>query len=223
MNTLLMFNEWECDELILISLDGVPGSSFLTRDAFAVLTSNAFMPLGFGGRVSSLSEAQEIMALGVEKIVVGTHAIGNPTLLTQLANEFGQQAVVAAVDFRRSQGGKAKVVCESGSRRTGIVAQDWARQAVDLGAGELLITDVDREGSWVGLDHDLFDEFANLVPVPVVAHGGASSREDAMRLLQSSRISGVGVGSLVTFCGPMQGVLVSLPEWDATEAVSTSD
>jgi len=211
-NSARIFNELEVDELIVVD-------TRRTRDRrnppFAVieeLASECFMPLIYGGGVDSLRVASEVMRLGVEKIVVGSAAYENPILIRELVDLFGSQAVVSAVDYRGVGDERLRLCSDSGRHRERVGLFDWVETLEGLGAGELLLTSVDRQGTWEGLDLTTIASVTNRLGIPVVAHGGARSVAEARSVLDRGEASAVALGSVVAFQAKGKGVLVGLPE-----------
>ena len=140
-------------------------------------TAQTFIPVTVGGGIASLQDARKFFNAGADKVAVNTAALKRPALIAELAGHFGSQAVVVSIEAKRVNGGW-EAYTENGRERTGKDAVAWAHEAVRLGAGELLITSVDREGTRKGCDLDLIRAIAPNVPVPVIAHGGIATPED---------------------------------------------
>jgi cyclase len=134
-----------------------------------------FIPFTVGGGVRSVDDARRLLMAGAEKVSVMTAAIDRPDLVTEMANEFGAQCVVVAIDARRREGGGFEVYTHGGRTPTGIDAVAWAQQAEQLGAGEILLTSMDRDGTKAGFDLALTRAVADTVGVPVVASGGVGT------------------------------------------------
>jgi len=134
-----------------------------------------FVPLTVGGGIRSIEDIRALLRSGADKVCINTAAVRRPELITEAARSFGTQCVVVAIETIRQKNGTWKAFTDNGREHTGLDAYDWARQAVDLGAGELLLTSVDQEGTRRGFDLEFIEKLARHVPVPVVAHGGAGS------------------------------------------------
>src|SRR5262249_55809619 len=146
-------------------------------DVIRDVASECFMPLACGGGVRSLNDARSLYALGIEKVVLNTHAVERPSLVSEIAAVYGRQSVVVAIDIRRNPRGRYEVVTRSATRGAGIDAVAHALAMVEAGAGELLVNAVDRDGTLQGYDLELIRRVADAVPVPVIACGGAGSLE----------------------------------------------
>jgi imidazole glycerol-phosphate synthase subunit HisF len=210
-NTCRIFSELEVDELCLLDISpsryGHPPNFALLAD----ITSECFMPVSYGGGITSLSQAEQILKLGFEKLVINTAALRNPQLITEVSKVFGSQSLVGSIDVRRRRG---RQTCWGRSARidSGKEPVDWARQLEAAGAGELLLTCVDREGTWEGIDVELTARVTAAVSIPVIAHGGAGSLEHIDAAIRRGGASAVCVGSMVVYQKQGMGVLVNFPD-----------
>ena len=216
-NVVRIFSELEADELIVMDIHASESGSIPDYRLLEGIASEAFMPVAYGGGVNSLAIAQRVFKLGFEKVAINTAALNSPALLGEIADQVGSQAVVAAIDVRRV-GDHCVVVRERGRQESGWSPEDWARRVVSAGAGEILLTCVDREGTWSGLDLALVRSVADAVDVPVVAHGGAASLDDVRQAVVEGHASAVALGSMVVFQKAGAGVLVNYPSQDEVSA-----
>ena len=210
-NTVRIFNELEVDELVVLDISPDRAARGPDLRLIADLANECFMPLGYGGGVRSFNDARAVYATGIEKIVVNSAAVENPKLITQIADVYGSQAVIVSIDVRGALLGGQSVYIASGRRKTSLDPVEWATEAARLGAGEILLTSIDREGTWDGLDVDLIRRVTEAVPVPVIAHGGAGSLDHIGEAVRGGA-SAVALGSLVVFQKREMGVLVNFPE-----------
>ena len=196
------------DELIVLNIDGTPIASDAVMLALIErLASETFMPLAVGGGVRGVDDFGLLLECGADKVCVNTAALDEPDLITQAARRYGSQCVVASIDVRTLPGSPhAMVVRDHGRTSTGRLAIDWARELVELGAGELLITDVDRDGGGLGLNWVLCKEIAQQVSVPVVLSGGCGLSEHFSEGFQKGMAEGVAAGTFFCFRdqNPMQ-------------------
>jgi cyclase len=217
-NTVRIFNELEVDELAFLDITATPegrGPNFaLLQD----IASECFMPLSYGGGLRSFEDAARVFETGFEKVVINSHAYERPEIISEIAEVYGSQAVVAAIDVKRSMFGKPTTVSGSGRRRHPMSPVTWAMELERRGAGEILLTSVDREGTWTGYDLALIRSVSEAVEVPVIAHGGASGPADLARAVGAGA-SAVAVGSMVVFQGQEKGVLVNFPPPAELDAV----
>ena len=210
-NTVRIFNELEVDELVFLDITATVEGREPNVQLLAQIADECFMPLAYGGGVRTSAQAQAILGIGFEKVVVNSHAFDDPSFITSLAEHFGSQAVVASIDVKRDRVGQPTVRTRSGSVDTGLAPVAWARELEGRGAGEILLTAIDREGTWSGYDLELVREVAAGVGVPLIANGGAGSVEHVGEVIRNGGASAAGVGSMVVFQKQGMGVLVSFP------------
>jgi cyclase len=152
-----------------------------------------------------------VFAAGIEKIVLNTAVFARPELIGEVSSVYGSQAVIISIDVKKTFFGKQTVWSSRARFNTGMDPVTWAKEAARMGAGEILITSVDREGTWNGFDLDLVRRISEAVPVPVIAHGGAGRVQDIKKAVTQGRASAVAVGSMVVFQKKGMGVLVNFP------------
>jgi len=178
------------DELVYLDITAAPEERGTLLDIVERTARRAFIPLTVGGGVRSVDEMRDVLRAGADKVSLNTRAVAEPDLVSRCAARFGSQAVVVAIDARRvtgdgprDAGGNAvasgfEVVVRGGRDPVGLDAVAWAVRAVELGAGELLVTSIDRDGTGAGFDTDLLRSIADRVEVPVIASGGAAGPAD---------------------------------------------
>lgn len=212
VNTVRIFNELEVDELIFLDIMASKNKQEPNYKILTKIANECFMPLSYGGGIRSLEHAKAIFDIGFEKVAVNTHAFETPNLITEIATYYGSQAVIASIDVKQGWFGKSTVYTYSGSKNTTIRPVDWAKQVEQLGAGEILLTSIDREGGWGGFDIDLVKLITDAVSIPVIAQGGAGSIEHIGEVVKQSNASAVALGSMVVFQKKGMGVLVNFPD-----------
>ena len=212
INTVRIFNEAEVDELVFLDIratkEGRPPSIDLVKE----ISRECFMPFAYGGGLSSFDDLRSILANGAEKVILNTAVWNQPDLVSRAADHFGSQSIVASMDVKTSRRGKRQVVVANGRKKTGIDPVAYAVKAAELGAGEILLTSVDREGTYEGYDHDLICEVTAAVDIPVVAHGGARSLDDFRSAVVDGGASAVAAGSMFVFQGAHRAVLINYPD-----------
>lgn len=218
-NTVRIFNELEVDELMFLDITASRENRGPNLKLLAEIADECFMPLGYGGGVRSLAQASSVFDIGFEKICINTAGIDNPELLTELARQYGSQAVVASIDVRAGLWGGATVRTLAGRRNTRRDPVQWAMEVERRGAGEILLTSIDREGTWQGFDLDLVKRVADSVSIPVIAHGGAGTLQDIAAVVKQAHASAVALGSMVVFQRKGMGVLVNFPDPGQLEEV----
>jgi len=209
INVVRIFNEKEVDELILLDIVASKERTPPDFDLLEQIASEAFMPVCYGGGVRSVEDARRLLKLGIEKIAVNTAALEDPMLVKRLSDTFGAQCVVASIDVKRPLLGTHRVFSHAGRRVPERDPVAWAKRLVKLGAGEVLLNSVDRDGTMAGYDLELLRAFDGQLAVPVVACGGAGSVQDMAAALRTCRLSGLGAGARFVYYGPHKAVLVT--------------
>jgi cyclase len=167
------------DELVFLDISAAPEGRGTLLDIVERTARRAFIPLTVGGGVRSVDEMRDVLRAGADKVSLNTAAVADPGLVTACAERFGSQAVVVAIDARRPPDGAGwEVLVRGGRETTGLDAVDWSRRAAELGAGELLVTSIDRDGTRSGYDTALLRAITSVVRVPVIASGGAAGPAD---------------------------------------------
>lgn len=216
INTVRIFNDKEVDELFVLDISRTKAGRAPDFDFIEDVVSEAFMPVAYGGGISSVDHAERLFNGGVEKIVLNEALFAAPDLSSEIASHYGAQAVVGNVDVvhRRRQ---PPVVARGGTKPTNVDPIDWARQLVDRGVGEILLTSTEREGSRLGYDLPLIASVSEAVSVPVVANGGAGGLPDFSAAIHSGA-SAVAAGTMFTFHGSRRAVLITYPTNDELTA-----
>jgi len=211
-NTVRMFNELEVDELIICdiraSLNRLEPNFKLLSD----IASECFMPLAYGGGIKSLDQAKRIFDLGFEKVIINSSSFQSNDILSKIAHSYGSQALICSIDVKKNFFGEKLVYSLSGTHNTNFTPLFWAKEVEKRGAGEILLTSIDKEGTWEGFDFDLSNYIAQNISIPVIAHGGASNIRDINEILSKSDLSGVGIGSMVLYQKKNMGVLINYPD-----------
>lgn len=214
INAIKIFNDKRVDELIFLDIaasreDKEPNYALLEK-----LASECFMPLCYGGGIRAVTQAQRIIALGIEKVSVNAAAIENRALITEIAAELGASSTVAAVDIRRTWLGRSRVYNTARRKLTDLDPVAHVVGLVKAGAGEILINDADADGDQKGYDLALVRAICDAVEVPVIACGGAGSLADMRTVIHDGGASAAAAGSLFVFKGPHRAVLISYPSQD---------
>jgi cyclase len=172
-----IYDEAGADELVFLDISATVEGRKTTYKVLRAVADQVFLPLTVGGGISSLEDMRHLLLAGADKISINTAAVQNPNLLTEGAKRFGSQCIVLAIDARRSSDKEWEVVTHGGRQPTGRDAAAWARQAVEKGAGEILLTSMDADGTLMGYDLELTSMVAQLVNIPIIASGGAGKPE----------------------------------------------
>jgi cyclase len=195
------------DELVVLNIDGTPiAGDEVMLSLIERLASETFMPLAVGGGVRSVEDFGELLLRGADKVSINTGALADPGLIGRAASRFGAQCVVVSIDFRVDSDGRCQVMCDHASRAADRELVEWSVEAVERGAGELLLTDADRDGSGVGLNVAAIRAVAERVSVPVIASGGCGLAEHFVEGFREGRAEAVCAGTFFCFRdqNPMQ-------------------
>lgn len=211
VNSAKIFNEFMVDEMFVLDISATKDRTGINLRLLGDLASECFMPVGYGGGISTLEQVEAILKLGFEKVVVNSAAMNNPGFISDVARVFGSQCVVAAIDVGQSIFGRRSCYSVSGRINSGLDPVDWAIKIEEAGAGEILLTSINREGTWSGFDVSLVRDVVKNTSVPVIAHGGAGSMKDIDVVLGEGGASSVAIGSMVVYQKKGSGVLVNFP------------
>jgi len=184
------------DEICYLDIGASPAGRGTLLDLVRRTASNVFVPLTVGGGVRTSEDMKAVLRAGADKVVVNTAAVRDPRLISDCARRFGNQCVVLAIDARLTSAGHYEVVVNGGRTPVGLDALEWARQGVDLGAGEILLTSMDRDGTKDGFDIPLTRAVVDSVPVPVIASGGAGTAEHCAEAIKETGAAAVLAASI---------------------------
>jgi cyclase len=190
------------DELVFLDISATPEGRDTMVDVVERVAKEVFMPLTVGGGLRTTGDMRRMLKAGADKISINTAAVLTPSLIREGANKFGSQCIVVAIDAKRIENSQEpgwEVYTHSGQKPTGIDALAWARQAVALGAGELLLTSIDADGHRAGYDIELTRAVSEAVTVPVIASGGAGTMEDLYQALVVGKADAVLAASIFHF------------------------
>ena len=212
INTVKIFNEKEVDEIVMLDIQASRENRGPNLGKIAEIAGECFMPMGYGGGVSTVQQMHDILFSGVEKVIVNSAAWSSPKLLDEAAQSFGSQSVVVSIDAKKKMFGGYAVMSHGGTRKTRWNPADAAKYAVDCGAGEILINSIDRDRTYTGYDIPLVRSVAEAVTVPVIACGGASSVADFTLAVSEGQASAVAAGSMFVYHGTHKAVLINFPD-----------
>jgi cyclase len=212
INAIKIFNEKEVDEIVVLDITATSSGRGPDVNLIRDIAGECFMPLCYGGGIRDVKTACAILELGAEKLSLNAAAARTPQLIGEIARECGSQAVVVSIDAKRNLWGKYEVMIDGGKKGTGLSALEFAKRAESLGAGELLLTAIDREGTWDGYDLELLAQVTAGVRIPVIANGGAGSVKHLADAARVGGASAVAMGSMCVFQKKGLGVLISFPK-----------
>jgi imidazole glycerol-phosphate synthase subunit HisF len=219
VNAIRIYNEKEVDELIFLDIGATREKRRPPFKILSEIASECFMPVAYGGGVRDLEDIRTIFSLGIEKVAVNSYAVENPGFIREAAGRFGSQSIVVSIDARKRFLGGYEVCIQGGRKGTG---RDPASLAVELekaGAGEILLTSIDREGTQEGYDLPLLQRVTGAVSIPVIANGGAGRVADFGAAVKDGGASACAAGSMVVYFGRNRAVLINFPTRAELEAV----
>lgn len=209
INTVKIMNTKGADELFLLDIRASEASE-INFGLIADIASEAFMPVAYGGGIQSVEDAERVLELGVEKVVINLSAFTHPGLMAEIASRFGNQALVGSIDVSYTRMRRRAVVQRRDGKSGEYDPIQWGRELINRGCGELLLTSVEREGTRMGYDLDLIAAVSEVASVPVVANGGAGCVGDLPDAIDAGA-SAVAAGSMFVFHGASRAVLISYP------------
>lgn len=219
INIVRIFNDKEVDELVFLDISATPERKGPPFDLLKAIAGECFMPLCYGGGVRDIETMKALYNLGIEKVALNTAAVEYPDLVALASREFGASSVIVSMDVTKGWRGRHEVRTRGGRKRTGLDPVVYARKIESLGAGEILLNSIDRDGTMRGYDLELVHQIASAVSIPVVACGGAGSVTDLGRVVNEAGASAAAAGSMFVFQGAHRAVLISYPTQKELRAV----
>lgn len=210
INAVKIFNEKEVDELVFVDITATIEKRGPAFERIREIAGECFMPLCYGGGVRSLDAAKRVIACGVEKVAINSYAVENPEFVREAASELASSTIVVSIDVKRDILGRYHVHTHGGKKRTGLHPVEFAILMEKMGAGEILLTSIDRDGTQKGYDVELIQSVADAISIPVIACGGARQVGDFCQALDG-HASAVAAGSMFVFHGRHRAVLISFP------------
>lgn len=215
LNAVRIFNEKEGDELFVVDIDATSRNQEPDYNRIKNLAAECRMPLCYGGGVKTADQIQKIISLGVEKVAISAAAVKDPELIPSAAEKVGNQSVVVVLDVKKKRFSKKyEIFTHNGKKPTGLNPVAFAQKAETLGAGEIVVNSIDRDGVMKGYDLDLVNQIRNAITLPLTVLGGAGTVNDVSGLIQKFGIIGASAGSLFVFKGKYRAVLINYPSRD---------
>lgn len=199
MPAIKVFNRREVDELVLLDITASDEGRDPDYESVAEFAAECFVPLTVGGGIHNLEQIKQLLRAGADKVAINTAAYRNPTLITEIAQRFGAQCVVVSIDVKRHADGQYECFSLSGTHPERKEPVSWAKEVERLGAGEILLTSIERDGMMQGYDLELIRQVSEAVSIPVIASGGAGGYEDFYRAFSEAGASAVAAASIFQF------------------------
>ncbi len=210
INAIKIFNEKGVDELCILDINASKKRTEPDFRLLELMASEAFMPVSYGGGIRTIDQMKKLFRIGFEKVIVNTAFIDNSKIISEASHIFGSQSVVCAIDYATFLG-KNRCYINGGMKRFSMTPEELAVSAAKIGAGEILLYSIDRDGMRTGFDEKTISSVSKLVDIPVIACGGANKINDLKKALDCGA-DAVAAGSLFCFLGERQAVLINYPE-----------
>ena len=210
LNAVMIYNEKEVDELIFLDITATSENKPIPYKIIEEIASECFMPFAYGGGIRTLEEIKKIFALGAEKVIINSYAVENPEFIKKASDMFGSQSIVISIDIKKTLIGKYKICTRSGRHCVNIDPAKFALHMEKMGAGEILLNSVDRDGTMKGFDLDIIKKVSEAISIPLIACGGAGEYNDLGQAIHAGA-SAVAAGSLFVYQGKNRAVLINFP------------
>jgi cyclase len=218
INTLRLFNDKEVDEIIILDISCSVNNSEPNFDYLKRLAGECFMPVCYGGGITSIDQVERIFRSGFEKVSFNASLYSKPELISHAAKNFGSQSVIASIDFKKKMLGGYSVFISSGTKDIKTDPVEYAKRAEELGVGEIVLTSIDHDGMMDGYNYEVIEKVSSSVKIPVVANGGAGSLSECVKAVNCGA-SAAAAGSLFVYYGPRKAVLVNYPTQEELKEV----
>ena len=212
VNAVKIFNEKEVDELILLDTTATPEKRNPNYELIGDIASECFMPLAYGGGITSMDHIRQLHRIGVEKVCLNSAAFRDHDLVRAACDTFGSSSIIVAMDVKKTIFGKHEVWIDCGKTSTKADPARYAEELERLGVGEILVNSIDRDGTMQGYDIDLLKKVAAAVNAPVIACGGAGTLDHMRSAIRDAHASAVAAGSMFVFHGKHKAVLINYPD-----------
>lgn len=199
MQAIRVYNMREVDELVFLDITATREEREPDFELIDDLADECFMPLTVGGGIRSIDDVRRLLDVGADKVAINSEAIRNPALINEVARQFGSQCVVVSIDVKRHPDGNNEVCTHSGTKGTGVDPVAFAKEMAKLGAGEILVTSIERDGTMEGYDLELLQRVSSSVNIPVIASGGAGKYGDFYDALTIGHAAAVAAASIFHF------------------------
>lgn len=208
INVVRIFNEKEADEIAILDIQANKNDTEPDYNFIKDIVSEAFMPVGYGGGVKNLNQIEKLFEIGVEKVILNTVCYENPSIIEESSNKFGSQSIVVCIDIQKNLFGRYNLFSHSGKKKQKELLFEYIKKVENLGAGEIIINSIDRDGSMAGYNLEILNKINKKTKLPVIALGGAGSKDHLIEAINEG-VSGVAAGSLFIYQGVHKAILIS--------------
>ncbi len=222
INAVKIYNDLKADELVFLDINASQENRLAPLDFVKQVGEEANMPFSVGGGIRTIEHIRSLIRAGAEKAIINTHASAHPDFVKQASDSFGSSTIVVCMDVKKKLLGGTQTWTMSGTRPTGHHPIEFAQLMEKMGAGELIVQSIERDGMMNGYDLELVQAVADSVKIPVVALGGAGNLADMKAAHSSAHANGLAAGSLFVFQGVNKGVLINYPERSKINALFQS-
>lgn len=213
-NAVKIFNEKEVDELIFLDIDASREHREPQYDYLSEIASECFMPLGYGGAVSSIAQIKRLIQSGIEKVIINHNALQHPDFVRVAADMYGSSTIVGAMDIKKNLFGNYQVFSHVKKTTISYDPVAYAQNLQALGVGELFLNNVDQDGTMKGYDLKIIKKVVDAVDIPVIACGGAGSIDDLKNVIGQANAAAAAAGSMFVYHGKHRAVLITYPEYE---------
>jgi len=211
INAIRIFNDKEVDELMLLDIGSSKDKKRPNLMLLKRIASECFMPIAYGGGITSLNDIKDVISIGIEKVVISTKAVEDPEFIKKASRIYGSSTIVVCIDYKTTFLKGKKVTIAGGSRTSKYNPLEFAQVMDDMGAGEIVLNSIDNDGMMHGYDLEELQKISGIISTPVVALGGAGTMEHLKKALAETTISAAAAGSLFVFHGEHKAVLINYP------------
>lgn len=219
INAVKIFNDKEVDELVVLDIYATKEKRTPDLQMIEDIVSEAFMPIAYGGGISSTDQIRDILKVGVEKVVLNKSAHTKPMFVKEAVKIFGSSTIVGGIDYKSTLFSKERVFTQNGKIKNNASVKEAAKYLETLGVGELFLNSIDRDGAYTGYDINLLQAISNELSIPIIASGGAGSLEDIGDLFSETNVNAAAAGSIFVFKGTHKAVLISYPSLTETRKI----
>lgn len=219
INAIKIFNEKEVDELIFLDITATRENRIPPLSLIQTIADWCLMPFAVGGGITTIQHIRDILSHGAEKVCLNTSTIEKPTLITEASDTFGAQSIVVSIDFKRNWRKRYDTCVRCGTRSVGRHPVELAVELEKLGAGEILMNSIERDGTQSGYDIDMIRQISDAVSIPVITCGGGGTDDDFVVALKEGHASAVAAGSRFVFHGRRRAVLINFPSKQERELI----
>lgn len=197
LSQAMIYDAQGAEEIAIVDIEASKEERLIDTSIINSMITKCRLPIAAGGGITNLEDARKCFAAGADKIIVNTHALNDNNLIRDLALEFGSQSVLVSIDVRKSDDGNYSVYSYSGTKKVSDNLEQVIKSIIKKGAGEILLTSIDKEGTLSGFDYDLYKKARSLIQLPLIASGGASCYEDIVKLFQDTDVDACGLGKML--------------------------